>query len=204
MTGIWQAALRDMIQVRGEADVQAELSEFSCPLNKDIEYFIHHKAIEFSKQGIASTHLVYVSYREKPVLVGYYALANKTVTIKSNSIKSKSWRSRISKFAVYNPTLKSYIGAMPLIGQLGKNYANGHNKLITGDQLLTIACEKVQSVQLVLGGKLVYLECEDNDKLIDFYTRNGFWEFGRRNLGGDEIDNDGKGYLLQMIKYFKG
>ena len=64
MTGIWQATLRDLIEVRGEADVKAELSEFSCPLNRDVEYFLHHKVIEFTKQGIASTHLVYTSYKE--------------------------------------------------------------------------------------------------------------------------------------------
>ena len=30
MTGIWQATLRDLIKIRGEADVKSELSEFSC------------------------------------------------------------------------------------------------------------------------------------------------------------------------------
>lgn len=204
MTGIWQVTLRDLIEVRGEADVKARLSEFSCPLNPDVEYFIKQKAIEFTKQGIASTHLVYASYKDKPVLVGYYALANKTVTLKASIMRSRKWRSRISKFAEYHPELKSYILAMPLIGQLGKNYANGYNKLIIGDDLLEIACEKVRSAQFVLSGKLVYLECEDNEKLVAFYERNGFSEFNKRQLEGDETSNDGKGYLLQMIKYFKG
>lgn len=204
MTGIWQATLRDLIEVRGEADVKAELSEFSCPLNPDIEYFIKQKAIEFSKQGLASTHLVYMSYKDQPVLVGYYALANKTVIIKSSLIKSSRWRSRINKFAEYHPELKSYIAAMPLIGQLGKNFTNNYNTLITGNQLLEIACEKVRSAQFVLSGKLVYLECEDNPNLVAFYENNGFSAFNKRQLGGDEINNDGKGYLLQMIKYFGG
>lgn len=204
MTGFWQATLRDIIEVRGEADVKAELSEFSCPLNPDVEYFIKYKAIEFAKQGIASTHLVYTSYKDKPVLVGYYALANKTVTIKSNLLRSRQWKSRINKFAEYHAELKSYLIAMPLIGQLGKNYANHYNTLISGDQLLEIACDKVRSAQYTLSGKLVYLECEDNEKLRSFYERNGFSEFNKRSLGGDETNNDGKGYLLQMIKYFKG
>ena len=39
MTGYWQASLKDMIDVRGEAVMQNELSRFSCPLNPDIEYF---------------------------------------------------------------------------------------------------------------------------------------------------------------------
>ena len=49
MTGIWQATLRDLIEVRGEADVKAELSDFSCLLNPDVEYFIRQKAIEFAR-----------------------------------------------------------------------------------------------------------------------------------------------------------
>ena len=49
MTGYWQASLKDMIDVRGEAVMQNELSRFSCPLNPDIEYFIKAKAIEFEK-----------------------------------------------------------------------------------------------------------------------------------------------------------
>ncbi len=58
MTGIWQATLRDLIEVRGEADVKAELSDFSCPLNPDVEYFIRQKAIEFARQGIASKRTI--------------------------------------------------------------------------------------------------------------------------------------------------
>jgi len=204
MTGYWQANLRDLVQTLGEEDVKAQLQEFSCPLNSDVEYFIREKAIEFSKQGIASTHIVYASYRDRPVMVGYYALANKTVIIKAATLSSKSWRSRINKFAEYHKEIKSYICAMPLIGQLGKNYTNGYNLLISGDALLEIACNKVRSAQYELSGKLAYLECEDNPKLVEFYNKNGFTEFNKRVLEGDEHSNDGKNYLLQMIKYFKG
>ncbi len=204
MTGYWQANLRDMIQALGEEAVKAQLQEFSCPMNEDVEYFIHEKAIEFSKQGIASTHIVFSSYCGKPVIVGYYSLANKTVVVKASVLKSKTWKSRIHRFAEYRQEIKGYICAMPLIGQLGKNYSNGYNKLISGDDLLEIACKKVRSVQYALSGKLAYLECEDNPQLVEFYQRNGFTEFGRRTLDGDEHRNDGKNYLLQMIKYFKG
>lgn len=30
------------------------------------------------------------------------------------------------------------------------------------------------------------LECEDDDRLINFYSSNGFVSFGKRNLEGDE------------------
>lgn len=37
----------------------------------------------------------------------------------------------------------SFVIVAPLIAQLGKNYANGYNKLITGDELLAMALEKL-------------------------------------------------------------
>ena len=202
MIGFGQASLKEMMQIRGELVMKEELSRFSCPLNEDVEYFIRHKAIEFTKQGIAATHLIYRSYKGAPVLVGYYALANKTISVKASSLNSK-WRSRINRFATHDPELKRYEMAIPLIGQLGKNYSQGYDSLITGDQLLQFACDKVHQLQVSLGGKMVYLECEDNPKLVEFYERNGFYKFSSRNLDGDEIGHDKIRYLLQMIKYFK-
>lgn len=183
--------------------MKAELSRFSCPLNPDIEYFLKEKAILFDRQGFSATHLVYHSYQGKVVLVGYYALANKSISIKRSNLNAK-YRRRISRFASFDEITKSYVMATPLIGQLGKNYENQYNMLITGDQLLSFACDKVRATQLILGGKMAYLECEDTPALIDFYRRNGFIEFGRRNLDRDEIGHDEIRYLVQMIRYFEG
>lgn len=88
---------------------------------------------------------------------------------------------------------------MPLIGQLGKNYYNEYNKLISGDVLLKMACDKIREAQEILGGRFVYLECEDKDKLKEFYEDNGFVCFGKRNLEKDERDKNSGEYLLQMM-----
>lgn len=91
----------------------------------------------------------------------------------------------------------------PLIAQLGKNYFHQYNELITGDELLKLACDKVKEIQLSLGGRFVYLECEDKEKLLDFYGSNGFVNFGKRFMDKDEEEKmDGK-YLIQMMKYIK-
>lgn len=37
------------------------LSDFSCSMNKDVNNFLHDKAILFNMQGIAKTHLVMAS-----------------------------------------------------------------------------------------------------------------------------------------------
>lgn len=58
MTGYGLVNLKDMIQELGEGRTKEILSEFSCPLNKDVEFFLHCKAIEFARQGIAQTQLL--------------------------------------------------------------------------------------------------------------------------------------------------
>lgn len=85
---------------------------------------------------------------------------------------------------------------------LEKNFNHGYNALISGDELLKIAIDEIKLVQQSLGGKVVYIECEDVERLKEFYGRNGFVEFDKRKLDTDETDIDGQ-YLIQMLKYLK-
>ncbi len=199
MTGFLQVNLNKMINEIGEDETKRILSTFSCQ-NRDVEYFIKQKAIEFSKQGLAKTHLVFASYKKDPVLVGYFTLANKYFVLTKSSL-TKTARKRIVKFGQYNSALERYIIPAPLIGQLGKNYTNNYNTLITGDELLKMALDKLAFFQQEIGGKIVYLECEDNEKLIRFYAGNGFVTFGKRNLDRDETDKFNGEYLVQLLKY---
>lgn len=200
MDGFVKVSLKKLITNIGEDRVKNILSEFSCPLNKDIEYFLRSKAVEFEKQGISRTQLIYASYREKSVLIGYYTLAEKAFIVSSKMSISNSLRKKINKFATYSSELKAYMLPAPLIAQLGKNFANDYNKLISGDELLNMAIEDILLTRQLLGGKVVYLECEDKPRLIDFYKDNGFVQFGTRNLDKDETQLTGE-YLVQMLKY---
>ena len=202
ITGFWQSNLRDLLAELGEERTSEILSAFECPLNPDVQSFLREKAILFSKHGYASTDLVFASYQGSVVLIGYYALAMKAVVIKG-SLLSSQWRGRLRRFAFYDSDLKQFTLSLPLIGQLGKNYAHHYDRLISGDDLLGIACETVREIQLMSSGKMVYLECEDVLPLTSFYERNGFFRFANRNLDGDERDLSQTPYLVQMIKYFK-
>ena len=199
MTGYKLVNLKMMLEEMGEEFTKDYLSRFSCPLNKDVEAFLRVKAITFADQGLAQTHLVLASYKKEPVLVGYFALANKTIFVSPKNL-SNTLKKRISKFSLYDNHARNYSMAAPLIAQLGKNYANGFNKLISGDELLEMACDLVASVQFNLGGRFTYLECEDKPKLIEFYERNGFIAFDERKLDSDETNLDGA-YLIQLLKY---
>lgn len=203
MLGYTKVNLREMSEMMEETKIVNIISDFSCPYNKDVEEFLHFKAMEFSKQRLASVYLVFASYKEKPVLAGYFALAQKYFHIdvtRGGSIGS-NLRRRIKRFAAYDDSIHKCIIPAPLIGQLGKNYKNGYDKLITGDELLKIACDTVKEAQRILGGKLVYLECEDVASLIKFYEDNGFVNFGSRRLDGDERDKIKGQYLIQMLRY---
>lgn len=152
------------------------------------------------KNGFSATYLVFVSYQNKPKLVGYYALANKTISVKKG-ILSKTFQKRLSRFSTYISNTKRYSLAAILIGQLGKNYSNGIDKQIRGDELLHMAFDTIKKIQIAIGGRFVFIECEDIKQLKSFYSSNGFYEFGKRGLDKEEIDTIQGEYLIQMIKY---
>lgn len=199
LTGYNTVDLKEMLEELGEEKTKKILLTFSCPYNEDVEYFLHHKAIEFSKQQLSNTFLVVCSHKGLTAFIGYFTIADKVISLTGKHNFSNRLRSRISKFATYHSELKAYLVSAPLIGQLGKNYSNNFNTLISGDELLQIACDKIREAQRILGGKIVYLECEDTIHLKNFYERNGFYEFGKRLIEDDEL-NKGK-YLIKMIKY---
>ncbi|MCL1828955.1 MAG: N-acetyltransferase [Oscillospiraceae bacterium] len=186
----------------GERQAKDALSDFSCGINRDVEYFLHEKSIEFAKQNISQTHLVMAPFEHKMVIAGYFALANKNIQINENSISNTLFK-RILRFGKYEPELQMCSVSAPLIGQLGKNFKYSQYNLITGNELLKLACEKLRAVQEIIGGRVVYLECEDKQKLKDFYGSNGFIQFGKRSYDpGEERDQAGE-YYLQFLKYMQ-
>lgn len=196
------ANLDDFLETIGEDRTKSILANYLCPLNPDVERFLHQSAIPFARQGLSKTHLVFASKNDQWVLVGYFALAMKTFHIKRSGKLSETLRKRISKFARVIDESNTYEISAPLIAQLGKNFADGNDKLISGDELLKLACDRVKNIHSLLGGKIAYLECEDKDKLKKFYVRNGFVEFDKRPLDRADKALFKADYLLQMLRYF--
>lgn len=200
MTTLQNVSLIDALNKSGESAVQEALSSFSSPQNRDIENFLKHSAIQFAKQNIAPTTLVYAYSESNLSLCGYFTLTIKAVDIEKKNVSSDMFK-RVKKFGTYDKESQRCTIPIPLIAQLGKNYANNCNKLIKGSDLLNLACDEVRAAQRIIGGKMVYLECEDTPKLIDFYHNNGFREFSRRPLDPDEQNSFKGQYLIQMLKY---
>lgn len=119
--------LKDIYNSIGESEIRQILKNFKCDLNRDIEYFLKEKSIEFSKQDISRTYIVTSLYKGENVIVEYFAITNK-VTIVKKSILSETKRKRLLKFATFDKYNKSYSITLPLIGQLGKKINLGYIK----------------------------------------------------------------------------
>lgn len=193
--------IKNIILKLGEDRAREILSSFSCKLNLDIENFLLYNSINFANQGTAATHLVFINVDDKMILVGYFTLVNKTLSIPREYL-SKTLENKIKKFSNYDKNEEAYIVSCPLIAQLSKNMKYKNDNLITGSELLKMALDKVKEAQQILGGKLVYIECEDNYKLIEFYEKHGFVKVNTRYLKKNEKVEGEDDYLIQMLKKF--
>ena len=189
--------LDSLYDALGEKKLQEILNDFECSKNIEVEEFLKEKAILLSKQGISKTYIVTTPIEEDNIIVGYFSIANKMTKIKKDFFGGKTKR-RFERFAETGENNNTYFAYLPLIGQLGKNFHNNYNKYITGDIILHLACKQVCEVQKMIGGRFVFLECEDIPKLKDFYESNGFMCYNKRKLEKYESKNNVR-YLLQMI-----
>ena len=52
---------------------------------------------------------------------------------------------------------------------MGKNFHDGANKLISGKELFLLAMQDIIDAQHYVGGRIVVVECKNDDKLRKFY-----------------------------------
>lgn len=91
----------------------------------------------------------------------------------------------------------SYSASAFLLAQIGKNYGIDHGRRITGDTLIGYANNIMEDIQRRIGGSIIYLDCEDNQHLKNFYIdKNHYKIFGERYSNSDGIR------YLQMIRFF--
>lgn len=161
----------------GEKNLYDLLSDFKCPNNPDVEYFLLHNAIEFTKKDQSVTYLIFNA--EDASLTGYFTLAVKPISVNAGNI-SKTMAKKLARVSILDTTSSSYTTAAYLIAQLGKNYALPKNKRIDGAILLDFALETIEKLKYSVGGIMEFLECEDNEFLLNFYNRNKFKLFDVR------------------------
>lgn len=182
----------DMIESVGEDVTKSILSEFSCSRNKEIERFVRQNAIEFAKKKMSVTYLV---YDENVSLAAIFTLAHKALEISDVGL-SETVRKKLRRFSTLDKSKDSYNVSAFLIGQFGKN-DNYSGDVLSGVNLMDFTFGVLLKVQHDIGGSIVYLDCEENEKLLNFYTKepNLFRPFGDTY---SEIDNT---KYIQLLKF---
>ena len=182
----------DLIDNVGEPEVISSISSFKCSKNKEIEKFIHSDAINFAKQKISVTHLV---FDENANIVGYFTLTHKSIKVSAEFL-SNTAKKKIERFTNLDKDTNSYDVSAFLIAQFGKNATYEND--ITGDEMMKFAISILRKVQRQIGGGVMFLECEDNIKLLNFYQNenNRFMAYGDRY---SEKDNITYKLLLRMF-----
>ena len=173
----------EMIEKVGEERVKSFLQTFSSPLNPKIENFIRNRAIDFARRKLSVTYIVSDLYDGQ--ILGYFALTHKAVLIPNSGLSSTS-RKKLERFARLDRATGEYMASAFLIAQFGKNYGIDDGRRISGGQLMDIANDILVNIQRQIGGGIIYLDCEDIEKLKQFYANEKFQLFGERYSIEDE------------------
>ncbi len=178
----------------GEDELLQILSEFSCPMNPDVERFLTHSSIEFTKKNQSVTYLVFSVVGGR--LLGYFTLALKPLTVRGETV-SNTVKRKLLRISELDKKSDTYTMSAYLIAQLGKNYAENDGKMITGAELLELAWDKIKATQYMFGGMVTFLEAENEEKLLSFYHNNRFSQFDTRQTtsGLDEPHE-----LIQLLR----
>ena len=179
----------------GESALSILFDDFSCPKNLEVEHFLKHNAIEFTKKNQSVTHIVLHRSDCGDSLAGYFTLAVKPVSVRASAI-SKTMGRKLSRISVLNKETGTYTASAYLIAQLGKNFSLPKGEQIQGTDLLNLADITVKMAQHIVGGVVEFLECEDNSFLLDFYAKNGFKMFDRRITDEEEPEE-----LIQLLRF---
>lgn len=180
----------------GESRLLQVLSNFSCPKNPDIERFLKKSSIEFTKKNQSVTYLVFeVSSME---FVGYFTIALKPLTVRGETV-SNTVKKKLLRVSEFDEQSQTYTMSAYLIAQLGKNFQNGAEKKITGEELLELAWDVIEKIQYMCGGMVTFLEAENSEELLSFYKENRFQIFDTRQTSTNWEEQHELVQLLRLL-----
>ena len=175
--------LKDITGTVKELNFINSINLFSCK-DDDVETFLKSRALEYEKRSKSRTYLILDDerlYKNEIIILGYFTLSLKALNFSSDVSKSK-----IKSIDGFSKDIR--MTAAILIGQFGKdqNYA----KNIDGSDLLSECLKVVYDIHNRIGSRIVLLECNNFDKIIKFYEKNGF----------ELLQNSENEKYLQMIR----
>lgn len=184
-----RVTISDLLEYISEDRINENvISTFKSLEKNDIENFLYNKATAFEKNSISTTHLIFT---DNDVLLGYFSLANKSLILSKERLEklSNTKKKRLMQSGQILENGHLVVNSY-LIGQLGKNYNLPQERQIKGKDLLALSFELLLEIKKLITAKYVWLECQNTEKLINFYNRFGFEKID------DFISEDG---LVVMI-----
>lgn len=178
----------------GEPELMRMISDFSCPKNPDVEHFLKKSSVDFTRKNQSVTYLVLDM--EDGALIGYFTIALKPLTVRDETI-SNTVKRKIKRISDFDEQTNSYTMSAFLIAQIGKNYTNDAFKRITGAELLELAWSVIEDMQYMGGGMVVFLEANDEERLLSFYRNNKFRQFDTRlTVSNADVQHE----LIQLLR----
>ncbi|MCI8800580.1 MAG: GNAT family acetyltransferase, partial [Lachnospiraceae bacterium] len=108
-------------------------------------------------------------------------------------------KKKLLRVSEWDEKSDTYTMSAYLIAQLGKNFINGVDKKITGEELLVLAWNKIKEIQYLGGGVVTFLEAENKEKLLSFYRDNRFSLFDTRQNASDTDESHELVQLLRLL-----
>ena len=157
------------------------LSSFSCERDRDIEKFLHERAVLFERLDKSRTYFIIdeeqytnPSFKLKDLKIyGYFTLSLK-IFVAPDEMSNRQ-RLALDGFSAkeHGKPIKNF--PCYLLGQLARN-SNVPKDSISGAYLLQTACEMTAEAVDVVGGRSLLVECQSSKNLVQFYLDNGFFE----------------------------
>ena len=173
----------DELDLSGEEMLKKDLSLFSCKVNPEIETFIRSKAIDFARRKLSITYLI--NDEKDGIMLGYFTLTHKSIILSGEGL-SKTVQKKLARYSRLDKDTGNYVVSAFLLAQLGKNYAVAEDRRISGTQIMKLVNDVLLDIQRRIGGGVLYLDCEDNPKLKNFYSGENFKEFADRFSSEDD------------------
>ena len=141
------------------------INKFYCQ-DKDVEKFLKEQSLELDRRRKSRTYLFFDEEDSGEIIIlGYF-----TLTMKNLPFGEGVSKTTIKKIDGFFKDVSSTEAV--LIGQIGKNFYC--KTQISGKTILDTAIEIVYASSDLIGGRVVFLECSNNEKIVKFYKDNDF------------------------------
>lgn len=143
---------------------------FTCSKNKDVEDFLHNKAIKFELENKSRTYLIFSLTGE---IMGYFSIAIKPVILDKRKHSYQRHREEMRVHRISKDDKRHDVITTFLIGQIGRDdrFKSSSINLV---EILSLVFEKINEVIRLIGGHILLIEVDNNPKLVSLYEDVGF------------------------------